>query len=82
MKGFRPDHGGSPERGQTKRTAGRRRALAYQVIKKGEEQGKPFRPGHQAQGGVEAALEEYRDFKAAGMLSAWRERWKNVLRPG
>lgn len=32
--------------------------------------------------GIEAALEEYRHFKAAGMLDVWRERWKAILRPG
>ena len=78
MTGFRPDHGGSPDRGQMRRTAGRR-ARAYAALKKGEEPEGPVRPRHMAQGGVEAALEEYRDFKAAGMLDVWRERWKMVL---
>lgn len=29
--------------------------------------------------GHAAAMEEYRHFKAAGMLSEWRARWKSVL---
>lgn len=29
--------------------------------------------------GIDAALEEYRDFMAAGMLEAWRARWRHVL---
>jgi|GEM_PF-3386348 len=31
--------------------------------------------------GHAAAMEEYRHFKAAGMLSEWRARWKSVLNP-
>lgn len=41
------------------------------------------RPGRPVPtGGIEAALEERRHFKAAGMLDVWRERWKAILRPG
>lgn len=49
----------------------------------------PFRPTQaelckplrhrEGNGGLEAALAEYRDYKAAGMLAAWRERWKAFL---
>ena len=31
--------------------------------------------------GMDAALEEYRIFKSAGMLDVWRARWKGVLKP-
>ena len=32
--------------------------------------------------GIVAALEEYADFKAAGMEAAWRDRWRYVLKCG
>ena len=32
--------------------------------------------------GIAAALEEYADFKAAGMEAAWRERWRHILKYG
>ncbi len=41
----------------------------------------PSRPGQRSKEGIDAALEEYQDFKAAGMLQQWRERWRYVLSP-
>ena len=37
---------------------------------------KPRRPCF----GLEAALEEWAAFNAAGMLAQWRERWRHVLK--
>ena len=37
---------------------------------------KPRRPRF----GLEAALEEWAAFNAAGMLAQWRERWRHVLK--
>lgn len=39
----------------------------------------PQRPVFHPKVGVAAAMEEYRHFKAAGMLVQWRERWRHVL---
>ena len=39
----------------------------------------PCRLGQRPKEGVEAALEEYQDFKEAGMLRQWRERWRGCL---
>ena len=77
MKGFRLDPGGSSKQGHTSRTTARR-AQAYAALRK--EPTRPVRP-NRLLAGMDAALEEYRHFKAAGMLSAWRERWKNVMHP-
>ena len=40
---------------------------------------RPRRPCRGSLTGSAAAMEEYRYFKAAGMLSEWRARWKSVL---
>jgi hypothetical protein len=54
---------------------------AYAVLKKeAQEIPRPLRP-KQLLTGAAAALEEYRYFKAAGILNVWWERWKFVLRP-
>jgi hypothetical protein len=74
---FRLDPGGSSRQGHTQTTASRR-ARAYADLK--HEAKTPVRPGRFLIG-MDAALEEYRHFKAAGMLNAWRERWKGVLHP-
>jgi len=42
----------------------------------------PALPVLRALAGLDAALEEYRDFEAAGMLDAWRERWACLLKYG
>lgn len=39
---------------------------------------KPRRPSGSLTGHA-AAMEEYRHFKAAGMLAEWRARWRDVL---
>jgi hypothetical protein len=40
----------------------------------------PLRPCGALMGHA-AAMEEYRHFKAAGMLAEWRRRWRDVLNP-
>lgn len=51
------------------------------IMRRPEEQKErfPSRPGQAPKEGHAAAMEEYRYFKAAGMLREWRERWRHVL---
>ena len=52
------------------------------IMRRPEEQKErfPVRFGSSPKEGHAAAMEEYQDFKAAGMLAQWRERWKYLLK--
>ena len=70
MRGPRPAQGGGQTRGAQKK--GRRTLPSWDSL---QEAARPPR----VLSGMDAALSEYRDFKAAGMLWQWRERWRHFL---
>lgn len=79
MRGPRPAQGGGQTTGARKKRRLLRHPADFDALHMAEREAakgaKPARP----QAGMAAALEEYRAFKAAGMLNQWRERWRHVL---
>ena len=51
----------------------------FDTLAKIGQQSERGRGPHRPTEGMAAALQEYRTFKAAGMLAQWRERWRHIL---
>ena len=81
MRGPRPAQGGGQTTGAQKRTRlnGPKRKRHYAALKEATNQPAKTRKPQRPLIGMAAALSEHKDFKAAGMLEQWRERWRHVL---
>jgi hypothetical protein len=75
MTGPRQAHGGG-RTGGAKKVKRRPRQVKPEECGKPAFREKPKRPRF----GLDAALEEWTAFNAAGMLAQWRERWRHVLK--
>lgn len=77
MKGPRPAQGGGQtRRGQKK---GRRTLPSWDRLSGAERNAKEGAKPPRVLSGMDAALNEYQAFKAAGMIRQWRERWRHFL---
>lgn len=74
MRGFPLANGGS-QTGGAQKTHRRCRALPPVIV----QDNAPPRLSPRSCEGIDAALDEYRDFRVAGMLTQWYERWRYVL---
>ena len=75
MTGPRQAHGGG-------RTGGAKKLKRVPRSSDREETAKPafLEKPRRPRFGLDAALEEWGAFKAAGMLAQWRERWRHILK--